>query len=161
MEDQIVKIDYTNIKHYLKNVLPPYLFVDKAEVVVGKSAKGVKNFASNEWFFACHIPEDPVVPGVFQVEAISQTAALAIHTKDNLYDETIYLKKLTNVDFLNSVRPGDQLFIEATIEDFRRGIIKIQGETYIFQDGLKVLTCRASISLIAPNIVSDLLPKKS
>lgn len=157
--EEIVQIDYTNIRQYLKNILPPYLFVDKAEVYVGKSAKGVKNFAYNEWFFRCHIPDDPVVPGVFQVEAISQTAALAIHTQDNLFNETIYLKKLVNVDFLNSVRPGDQMFIDTKIEDFRRGIIKIQGETYVIRDNVKVLTCRATIVLVAPGMVNNLLPK--
>lgn len=157
---EIIIIDYRNIGQYLKNVKPPYLFVDKAEVTVGEVSKGVKNFATNEWFFNCHIPEDPVVPGVFQVEAISQTAALAIHTLDNMEGETIYLKKLVSVDFLNSVRPGDQLLIESKIADFRRGIIKIQGETYVMEDNQRKLTCRATINLIAPNMVTSLLPQK-
>ena len=150
-------MNYEDIRGCLKNI-PPYVFVDKAEVEVGKAAHGIKNFALNEWFFQCHFPDDPIVPGVFQIEAITQTAALAIHPMENMGDNKIILKKFVNVDFLHGVRPGDQLFIDAIIQSFRRGIIKALGEAYIVENDEKIITCRAEFMMIVPNMTREFTP---
>lgn len=154
----MLSIDYKNIGVFLKNTAP-YIFVDKAEVEVGKSAHGIKNFAHNEWFFQCHFPDDPIVPGVFQVEAITQTTALAIHPIEGMEDKKILLKKFVNIDFIHGVRPGNQLFIDANIISFRRGIIKAEGEAYIMEEGLKKITCKAEFQMIVPELFTSLAPR--
>ena len=151
-------VDYRNIGDYLKNTAP-YIFVDKAEVEVGKSAHGVKNFAHNEWYFQCHFPDDPIVPGVFQIEAITQTTALAIHPIEGMEGKKILLKKFVNIDFIHGVRPGDQLHIDANIISFRRGIIKAEGEAYIMEDGQKKITCKAEFQMIVPELFTCLAPR--
>jgi len=151
-------VDYRNIGDYLKNTAP-YIFVDKAEVEVGKSAHGVKNFAHNEWYFQCHFPDDPIVPGVFQIEAITQTTALAIHPLEGMEGKKILLKKFVNIDFIHGVRPGDQLHIDANIISFRRGIIKAEGEAYIMEDGQKKITCKAEFQMIVPELFTSLAPR--
>ena len=151
-------VDYRNIGDYLKNTAP-YIFVDKAEVEVGKSAHGVKNFAHNEWYFQCHFPDDPIVPGVFQIEAITQTTALAIHPIEGMEGKKILLKKFVNIDFIHGVRPGDQLHIDANIISFRRGIIKAEGEAYIIDDGQKKITCKAEFQMIVPELFTSLAPR--
>lgn len=151
-------VDYRNIGDYLKNTAP-YIFVDKAEVEVGKSAHGVKNFAHNEWYFQCHFPDDPIVPGVFQIEAITQTTALAIHPIEGMEGKKILLKKFVNIDFIHGVRPGDQLHIDANIISFRRGIIKAEGEAYIMEDGQKKITCKAEFQMIVPELFTSLAPR--
>lgn len=60
-DSNIVYVNYKNIETILAD-RAPYVFVDQAEIISGKSAKGVKNFTHNEWFFACHFPGNPVVP---------------------------------------------------------------------------------------------------
>lgn len=151
-------VDYRNIGDYLKNTAP-YIFVDKAEVEVGKSAHGVKNFAHNEWYFQCHFPDDPIVPGVFQIEAITQTTALAIHPLEGMEGKKILLKKFVNIDFIHGVRPGDQLHIDANIISFRRGIIKAEGEAYLMEDGQKKITCKAEFQMIVPELFTSLAPR--
>lgn len=151
-------VDYRNIGDYLKNTAP-YIFVDKAEVEVGKSAHGIKNFAHNEWYFQCHFPDDPIVPGVFQIEAITQTTALAIHPIEGMEGKKILLKKFVNIDFIHGVRPGDQLHIDANIISFRRGIIKAEGEAYIMEDGQKKITCKAEYQMIVPELFTSLAPR--
>lgn len=151
-------VDYRNIGDYLKNTAP-YIFVDKAEVEVGKSAHGVKNFSHNEWYFQCHFPNDPIVPGVFQIEAITQTTALAIHPIEGMEGKKILLKKFVNIDFIHGVRPGDQLHIDANIISFRRGIIKAEGEAYIMEDGQKKITCKAEFQMIVPELFTSLAPR--
>ena len=154
-----MKIDYTNLCSYLKNT-SPYIFVDKAEVVLGKYAKGIKNFAYNEWFFQCHFPGDPVVPGVFQIEAITQTAALAIHPLAGMEGKKILVKKFLNVDFINGVYPGDQLIIESNIKSFKRGIIIGHGDTFVIRKEVKLPTCSADFQMIVPELFVALAPKK-
>jgi 3-hydroxyacyl-[acyl-carrier-protein] dehydratase len=151
-------VDYRNIGDYLKNTAP-YIFVDKAEVEVGKSAHGVKNFAHNEWYFQCHFPDDPIVPGVFQIEAITQTTALAIHPIEGMEGKKILLKKFVNIDFIHGVRPGDQLHIDANIISFKRGIIKAEGEAYIMEDCQKKITCKAEFQMIVPELFTSLAPR--
>ena len=154
----VLKLSYKEIRSYLKNT-PPYVFVDKAEVEVGKKAHGVKNFALNEWFFQCHFPDDPIVPGVFQIEALTQTAALAIHPMEEMGEKKILLKKFFNIDFIHGVRPGDQLHVEVNIVSFRRGIIKAEGEAYLLDDGVKTITCKAEWQMIVPEMFNMLSPK--
>ena len=155
---ELIKIDYTNIRSYLKNTAP-YIFVDKAEVEIGKSAHGIKNFAINEWFFQCHFPDDPIVPGVFQIEAITQTTALAIHPMDGMEGKKILLKKFMNIDFIHGVRPGDQLHIDTHVISFRRGIIKAEGEAYLMENGEKKITCKAEYQMIVPDLFTSLTPR--
>ena len=60
---------------------PPYLMIDHAtEVVPGVSSRGYKDLKKDEWFFEVHWPNDPNMPGMLQVEAMTQMAALAILT---------------------------------------------------------------------------------
>ena len=64
MTDKIIHIDHTNLNKYLKDTAP-YIFVDTADIIPGKSGKGKKFFANNEWFFKCHFENNPLVPAVF------------------------------------------------------------------------------------------------
>lgn len=153
----MVSIDYKNIGEHLKNTAP-YIFVDKAEVEPGISSDGVKNFTHNEWFFQCHFPDEPIVPGVFQIEAITQTAALAVHTLEGMEGKKILLKKFNSVDFLNGVYPGDQLMIKTKINSFRRGIIKASGEAGVYRGGQFLTTCKADFNMIVPALFSNLSP---
>lgn len=154
-----LELDYSNIGQYLKNKAP-YIFVDKAVVILGKSSYGVKNFTHNEWYFQCHFPDDPIVPGVFQIEAITQTTALAIHPLEIMEGKKILLKKITDVDFIHGVRPGDQLYIESDILSFKRGIIKAHAKAYLINNNEKKITCKAVFEMIVPELLTSLTPKK-
>lgn len=154
----VLNLSYKEIRGFLKNT-PPYVFVDKAAVEVGKKAHGIKYFALNEWFFQCHFPDDPIVPGVFQIEALTQTAALAIHPMEEMGEKKILLKKFFSIDFIHGVRPGDQLHVDVNIVSFRRGIIKAEGEAYILDGDSKKLTCKAEWQMIVPEMLNMLSPK--
>ena len=78
--EEFLCLDYNGIHEYQKNSYP-YLMIDYAEKIVpGKSAKGYKNLTANDWFFKCHFPGQPSMPGMLQVEAIVQMFALSILT---------------------------------------------------------------------------------
>lgn len=156
MTDKIIHIDHTNLNKYLKNTAP-YIFVDTADIIPGKSGKGKKFFANNEWFFKCHFPNNPIVPGVFQLETIMQTAALAIYTTG--VDEPIYAQKCKNLTFYHPVYPGQILYSNIEIDYFKRGIIKVKGDSYLNIDNKKIVTCEANFQIIVPSTLNILSPK--
>jgi UDP-3-O-[3-hydroxymyristoyl] N-acetylglucosamine deacetylase/3-hydroxyacyl-[acyl-carrier-protein] dehydratase len=51
--------------------------VDKIVAMGATSIVGVKNVTANEPFFQGHFPEEPVMPGVLQIEAMAQCGGLA------------------------------------------------------------------------------------
>ncbi|MEK7357798.1 MAG: hypothetical protein AAB250_15210, partial [Bdellovibrionota bacterium] len=63
----------------------PFLRVDRVDELVkptgssrvGAKIRATKNVTINEPFFPGHFPHRPVMPGVLQIEALAQVAALA------------------------------------------------------------------------------------
>ena len=65
----------------IRQLLPhryPMQLVDKVIAMGPNSIVGVKNVTSNEPFFTGHFPEEPVMPGVLQVEAMAQCGGLLV-----------------------------------------------------------------------------------
>lgn len=93
-----------------------FLLIDRIlEYQKGKYAIGSKDVTMSEDFLADHFPRFPVMPGVLQLEAISQLASwLVFVSKDFKVKGT--LSGLGNIKFRDLVRPGDQLIIEVTFE---------------------------------------------
>lgn len=154
-----IKVDHGNIGKYLKDK-SPYIFVDVADVKPGVSARGKKLFATNEWFFACHFPNNPLVPAVFQLEAIMQTAALCIYTINDKDIDFVYAQKCTNFDVKQPVFPGEILLTEVKIDSFKRRVIKASGEAYVKKDNECLLSCRAEFQMIVPGVINRYSPKR-
>ena len=97
------------------------------------SVVGVKNITMNEWMFQGHFPDNPVFPGVLQVEAMAQTGGLLAlaNTPDNETWDTYFLK-IENCKFKEKVMPGDSMIIKMDLkEPIRRGIVHMQGYCYV------------------------------
>ncbi|KEO82233.1 3-hydroxyacyl-ACP dehydratase FabZ [Tumebacillus flagellatus] len=87
----------------------PFLLVDRVlEVEPLTRAVAYKNVTINEAFFMGHFPNNPVMPGVLIIEAMSQAGAMMYPKAKNGY-----IAGIDKVKFLGFVRPGDQLVTEA------------------------------------------------
>ena len=68
----------------IMRILPhryPFLLVDRiVELEPGVRAVGIKQVTANEPQFTGHFPERPIMPGVLMVEALAQTAGVAVYT---------------------------------------------------------------------------------
>ena len=101
----------------------PFLLIDKlVDVVLNRSAIGIKNVSVNEPFFQGHFPQRPVMPGVLIVESMAQTAApLVVLTLGAAFEgKLVYFMTVENAKFRRPVVPGDQLRIHVE-KDRARG----------------------------------------
>jgi UDP-3-O-[3-hydroxymyristoyl] N-acetylglucosamine deacetylase/3-hydroxyacyl-[acyl-carrier-protein] dehydratase len=120
----------------IKELLPhryPFLLVDKIIELRENSITGVKNISVNEPFFQGHFPQEPVMPGVLQVEAMAQTGGLLVlNTVDEPERYSTYFMKIDQVKFRQKVVPGDTLLLHIEfISPIRRGIATMKGYVFV------------------------------
>ncbi|MFR5264392.1 3-hydroxyacyl-ACP dehydratase FabZ [Clostridium sp.] len=103
----------------IKKILPhryPFLLVDKVEYLEeGVKVIAYKNVTANEEFFQGHYPEYPIMPGVLIVEALAQTGAIALLTKEEFKGKTPLFAGINKARFKKQVIPGDVLKLEVEI----------------------------------------------
>lgn len=99
----------------------PFLLVDRiTDCIAGEYSKGYKNLTMNELFFQGHFPENPIMPGVLQIEALAQVCAPVMLLLPQYKDKLALFAGIDKARFKNIVRPGDRFDMEAHV-------IKIKG----------------------------------
>lgn len=113
---------------------PPILMIDRVEdYVPGESCKAYKNVCINEPYFIGHFPGQPIMPGVLIVEALAQTGAVAILSKEENKGKNALFGGIDKLRFKKQVIPGDVLRLEVKIIK-QKGPIGI-GEAIATVDG--------------------------
>jgi 3-hydroxyacyl-[acyl-carrier-protein] dehydratase len=128
-------------KDQIKKLLPhrePMLLIDKLiNIVPLKSATGIVNVKKESFYLEGHFPDQPVMPGVFIVEAFGQAAAaltaLGIDPKE-YKNKLVYLMSVDKARFRHPVMPDCELHLD--IEAIRshgkvwkyKGVAKINGK---------------------------------
>ena len=111
----------------------PFQLVDKIMSLDGTTVVGIKNVTMNEPQFTGHFPDNPVMPGVLQVEAIAQTGGVLVLTSTGEPEKYWpYLVGIENCRFFRNVLPGDSLVIKCTLlAPIRMGVAKMHGEAWV------------------------------
>lgn len=120
----------------IRELLPhryPMLLVDKIIEKGDNYIVGVKNITANEPFFPGHFPQEPVLPGVLQIEAMAQTGGLLVlNTVDDPARYSTYFMKIDNVKFRQKVVPGDTLIFHVSfMTELRRGCAMMKGYAFV------------------------------
>jgi len=127
MSEELLSFDITEIM----NMIPhryPFLLVDRiTECAPGKYVKGYKNLSMNEPFFQGHFPNNPIMPGVLQLEAMAQCSAPIIMCLPEYKGKLLLYAGLDNVRFKNIVRPGDRFDMEITLIKSKGPVFKSHG----------------------------------
>jgi UDP-3-O-[3-hydroxymyristoyl] N-acetylglucosamine deacetylase / 3-hydroxyacyl-[acyl-carrier-protein] dehydratase len=140
MKPNIPKIDYNQPPLYdinqIKNILPhrpPFLLVDKILQMDDNSVIGLKNVTMNEAFFVGHFPDEPVMPGVLQIEAMAQVGGIfVLNTVPDPEKYVTYFLKIDKVKFKRKVVPGDTIIFRLELlEPIRRGIANMFGQAFV------------------------------
>ena len=112
MTEEVLSFDTMQIMDIIPHRYP-FLLVDRiTECVPGKYSKGYKNLTMNEEFFQGHFPNNPIMPGVLQLEALAQCSAPILMCQSEYKGKLALFAGADNVRFKNIVRPGDRLDME-------------------------------------------------
>lgn len=110
----------------------PFLLVDRLVVEEsGIKGYGIKNVTMNEEFFQGHFPNNPIMPGVLQVEAMAQTAgAIVVENIEDYKNKKIgvFFMTIDGVKFRKPVVPGDQLKIHVERINTRGNVSVFKGQ---------------------------------
>lgn len=112
----------------------PLLLVDKVQSIeLGESIHAVKAVTFNEDFFQGHFPGAPIMPGVLQVEAMAQAAAiLGIETLDLAGSgKLVYFMGIENAKFRAPVTPGCLLDMHVEFLQKRSRVYKFKGKASV------------------------------
>ena len=125
----------------IMRILPhryPFLLVDRiVELEPGRRAVGIKQVTANEPQFTGHFPDRPIMPGVLMVEALAQTAGIAVLTLDEYRGKIGLFAGIDDCRFKRLVTPGDTLRLEVTVEKLRgmfgrvRAVASVEGEVAV------------------------------
>lgn len=144
--------DINAIKRILPH-RPPFLLVDKIIDMSEDFVIGVKSVTMNESFFVGHFPDEPVMPGVLQIEAIAQTGGIyVLSSVPDPENYITYFLKINNVKFRQKVVPGDTMvFYLELLSPFRRGLCHMRGTAWV---GSKIVTEADMVAQIVrkPNV---------
>lgn len=134
----------------IMRILPhryPFLLVDRVvELEPGVRAVAIKQVTANEPHFTGHFPDRPIMPGVLMVEALAQTAGIAVQTLPEYQGKLGLFAGIDDCRFKRMVIPGDTLRMEVTVEKLRgmfgrvRAVASVDGE----------IAVEATLSIIIP-----------
>ena len=131
---------------YLKN-RPPLFMLGSIDIEAGISAISKKYLTKDEWYFTCHFPGNPLMPGVLQLETLFQTAIMCVKVLPEMAQKLSNITKIHDVCFMHSIFPESEIITTTRlVKKYRRGIAEAEGE--ITCNG--VVCCKASFVITIP-----------
>lgn len=139
-------MDVNRIRELLPHRYPMQL-VDKVVSLGANSIVGVKNVTGNEPFFQGHFPDEPVMPGVLQIEAMAQCGGLLVlNTVEDPKSWSTYFMRIDDVKFRQKVVPGDTLLFKVDLlAPVRHGISSMKGYVFVGDKVVSEATFTAQI----------------
>lgn len=125
----------------IREILPhryPMLLVDRVvSLVPNERIEAYKNVTINEEVFMGHFPNQPIYPGVMQIEGIAQAGGLlafssmfgddTAHAKDKI----VYFMTIDNAKFRVPVVPGDKLVYKLEVLAHKGSVWSLGGKAFV------------------------------
>ncbi len=133
---------------YLKHK-PPILLLDSVvSIDAMNECVATIELNSEKWFFQCHYPEYPVMPGSLLIEAMSQAATILISPLGRK-DEVPLISEVTKAVFKREVIPGAQLRVLATLQSTTRGVSKVKCQCECINE----VACFCTFTMVTPSVL--------
>jgi beta-hydroxyacyl-ACP dehydratase FabZ len=135
----------------IMRILPhryPMLLIDRiTELEPMRYARGYKNVSVNEPMFTGHFPGNPVLPGVYMIEALAQLGGAAIIPAGDFLRKVPYLAALSGIKFKRPVVPGDRLDMEARVTKTKLNVgwVAVEGSV----EGATCVTGELTFSIVS------------
>ncbi len=129
----------------------PLLLVDRVKSIeLGERIHAVKAVSFNEDFFQGHFPGAPIMPGVLQIEALAQAAAiLGIETLELAgTGKLVFFMGIEGAKFRSPVTPGCLLDLEVEFLQKRSRVYKFKGRASV--DGKTTTECEFTAMIADP-----------
>ena len=155
MTEETAKAAELDIRQVLK-ALPhryPLLLVDRVRSLEkGERIHAVKAVTFNEDYFQGHFPGAPIMPGVLQIEALAQAAAiLGIETLDLAGSgKLVYFMGIDGAKFRSPVTPGCLLDLEVEFLQKRSRVYKFKGRASV--EGKTTTECEFTAMIADPPV---------
>ena len=139
-------MDVNRIRELLPHRYPMQL-VDKVVEMGSNYIVAVKNVTSNEAYFQGHFPQEPVMPGVLQIEAMAQAGGLLVlNSVEEPERWSTYFLRIDDVKFRRKVVPGDTLLFRVELlAPIRHGISSMKGFAFVGETVVMEATFTAQI----------------
>lgn len=96
---------------------PPFRFIDAVDAVSpGVSCVARYRVTGEEAFLAGHFPDNPIFPGVLQLEALAQAGGIAVLADERYAGKLPLFGGIDKARFRRIVRPGDELVLSVEME---------------------------------------------
>ena len=135
----------------IQKIIPhryPFLLVDRIESIEGNKVVGIKCISANEMQFLGHFPQKAIMPGVLQLEALAQTVAVMLLSKEENKGKIGLFAGINKARFKRQVIPGDVLKLEADVTRERMGIAFVNAVASV--DGEVALTAEMMFAVEDP-----------
>ncbi len=112
-----------------------FLLIDSVIELGPERGVAIKNVAAGEEYLADHFPTFPVLPGVFMVEALAQTARRVLAARSPDLSRHV-LGSVRALKFGAMVRPGEALRVEVNLTgEGEGGVFEFRGTGVVVRAG--------------------------
>ncbi len=118
----------------IEKIIPhraPMLLVDRITSLTDEEASGELDVRADAMLVQGHFPGNPVMPAVFELEAIAQVGAVAILSRPEFRGKTAYYASIDKAKFRRMVRPGDILRMTVRLTKIRGAFAVAEGAAYV------------------------------
>lgn len=121
-------------KEQIMEIIPhraPMLLIDEITQLEATGAVGTLKLTGDEFFFQGHFPGNPIMPAVFQLEALAQVGAVAFLSQPEFKGKTAVYTGIDKAKFRAMAKPGDTLRMEIKFVKQRGAMAVAEGVVYV------------------------------